>query len=530
MAKIIKFNEDARASLMKGSQILYDAVKVTLGPKGRNVVLQNRFGEPYLTKDGVSVAKQIELDDPVQDAGAKIIKAAASKTCDEAGDGTTTATVIAQAILREGMKNLAAGSNPIELKQGIDEAVEVVIDSIKKLSEPIGEDLTKIENIATISANNDSEIGKLITEGIKAVSKDGVITLDDAPGKDTQLEVVEGMQFNQGYISPYFINNNDKLTCELINPLIFVSLDPIVKMDEFIQFLDQVLKTGRPLLIIADSIDSQILQLLVVNRIKSQIKVCAVKAPSYGFSKKDYLEDIAILTGTELLSNELGNSLSDFVPNNLGKCAKVIVEKDSTTIVAGEGDPDLIESRIKELDLKLKDANISDKELLRVRKSKLLGGVCILEVGGQSEIEQKEKKDRCEDALCATRAAIEEGIVPGGGLSYLIGLNKYGKFWTVSDFRDVAIGFDIVIKAVEEPFRQICENAGQNPDVILSKIIDKSYEIGYDAKINEFVDLKKAGIINPTKVDRVALENAASVAGMFLTTECTVINESVKTS
>lgn len=529
MAKIIKFNDDARSSLMNGANILADAVKVTLGPKGKNVVLQGRFGEPYVTKDGVSVAKQISLSDPVEDAGAKIVRAVASKTCDDAGDGTTTATVIAQSMLKDGLKMIAAGANPTELKLGIDCAVDFVVEALVRLSDEIGDDLDKINNIATISANNDAEIGRIITDGIKAVGKDGVITLDDSPSSETLLDVVEGMQFNQGYLSPYFVSDPEKMTCEMLNPLILISLDPVVNVQDFIPLLEAAINTGRPLLIIADQIDPQILQLLVVNRIKSQIKVCAVKAPSYSFTRKDNLEDIAILTGAQLLSQELGVSVKNMTLESLGSCDKVTVKKDSTTIVGGKGNPEKISERIHELDIAIGVADQFNKERLQDRKGKLSGGVCILKVGAQSDIEQKEKKDRCEDALCATRAAIEEGIVPGGGMSYLTAIHEYPIESDGSESDDYYAGWSIVMKAIEAPFRQICENAGQSADVLLSKIRESNFEVGFDAKTLELVNLKENGIINPTKVDRVALKNAASVASMFLTTECVVLDEAPKT-
>lgn len=525
MAKVIKFNDDARNELLKGANLLADAVKVTLGPKGKNVVLQGRFGEPYVTKDGVSVAKQVDLEDPVQNAGAKIVRSVASKTCDDAGDGTTTATVIAQAMLNEGIRNIAAGANANEMKAGMDAAVYYIVESMKSLSESVGDDLRKIENIATISANNDPEIGKLIAKGMEVVGTNGVITLDDAPGSETQIEVVEGMQFNQGYISPYFINNNDNLVCEMVDPLILVSLDPINNPKEFIPFLEQAINTGRPLIIVADNIDSQILQLLVVNRIKSQIKVCAVKAPSYGFSKKEYLEDIAILTGTKVVSFETGLTLSQMVPQSLGSANKVLIDKDSTTIIGGQGDQELISNRVHEIDLSIESADAFNKDLLRQRKSKLSGGICILRVGAQSDIEQKEKKDRCEDALCATRAAIEEGIVPGGGISYLAAISHNPLESDGSMPKDYYLGWSIVMKAIEAPFRQICSNAGQSADVLLSKIAESDFDLGFNAKTLELVNLKENGIINPTKVDRTALQNAASVASMFLTTECVVLDE-----
>ena len=524
MAKDIKYDVDARELLRQGADALANAVKVTLGPKGRNVVIDKKFGAPRITKDGVSVAKEIELDGAFQNAGAQLVKSVASKTGDDAGDGTTTATVLTQAILTEGMKNVAAGANPLDVKRGIDKAVAKVVESIKEQAEQVEESYDKIEQVATISANNDPEIGKLIADGMRAVSVNGVITIEDAKGRDTVLKTVEGMQFDRGYLSPYFVTDAEKMQCVMEKPYILIYDKKISNLKDFLPILEPAVQSGRPLLVIAEDVDSEALTTLVVNRLRSQLKICAVKAPGFGDRRKAMLEDIAVLTGGVVISEEKGLKLEQATLEMLGSADKVTVTKDNTTIVDGNGDKSLIAERVAQIKAEMANTTSSyDKEKLQERLAKLSGGVCVLEVGAASETEQKEKKDRCDDALCATRAAIEEGIVTGGGVAYIRAQKSLEGM--TGDNADETTGIAIVRRAIEEPLRQICANAGVEGAVIVNKVREGEGFYGYNAKNETFCDLRAAGVVDPAKVTRVALENAASVAGMFLTTECVICDK-----
>ena len=524
MAKEIIYDVDARERLREGADALANAVKVTLGPKGRNVVIDKKFGAPRITKDGVSVAKEIELEDAFQNAGAQLVKSVASKTGDDAGDGTTTATVLAQAILTEGMKNVAAGANPLDVKRGIDKAVAKVVESIREQSEQVGESYDKIEQVATISANNDAEIGKLIADGMRAVSVNGVITIEDAKGRDTVLKTVEGMQFDRGYLSAYFVTDPEKMQCVMENPYILIYDKKISNIKDFLPILEPAVQSGRPLLVIAEDVDSEALTTLVVNRLRTQLKICAVKAPGFGDRRKAMLEDIAVLTGGVVISEEKGLKLEQATLDMLGSAEKVTISKENTTIVDGQGAKEHIQERIAQIKNEMANSTSSyDKEKLQERLAKLSGGVCVLEVGAASETEQKEKKDRCDDALCATRAAVEEGIVTGGGVAYIRAQEALNDF--CGDNADETTGIAIVRRAIEEPLRQICRNAGLEGAVIVNKVREGEGNFGYNAKTEEFCDLRKAGVVDPAKVSRVALENAASVAGMFLTTECVICDK-----
>ncbi len=524
MAKDIKYDVDARELLRQGADALANAVKVTLGPKGRNVVIEKKFGAPRITKDGVSVAKEIELDDPFQNAGAQFVKSVASKTGDDAGDGTTTATVLTQAILTEGMKNVAAGANPLDLKRGIDKAVGKVVESIKAQAEQVGTNYDKIEQVATISANNDAEIGKLIADGMREVSVDGVITIEDAKGRDTVLKTVKGMQFDRGYLSAYFVTDPEKMTCEMENPYILIYDKKISNLKEFMPVLEPAVQSGRPLLVIAEDVDSEALTTLVVNRLRTQLKICAVKAPGFGDRRKAMLEDIAVLTGGVVISEEKGLKLEQATIDMLGTADKVSVSKDFTTIVDGHGDKESIAQRIQQIKNEIKNSTSEyDKEKLQERLGKLSGGVCVLQVGAASETEQKEKKDRCDDALCATRAAVEEGIVTGGGVAYIRAQAALEGF--SGDNADENTGIQIIRRAIEEPLRQICKNAGVEGAVVVNKVREGEGNFGYNAKNDTYGDLREVGVVDPAKVTRVALENAASVAGMVLTTECVICDK-----
>ena len=524
MAKEIKYDVDARELLREGADALANAVKVTLGPKGRNVVIDKKFGAPRITKDGVSVAKEIELEDAFQNAGAQLVKSVASKTGDDAGDGTTTATVLAQAILTEGMKNIAAGANPLDVKRGIDKAVGKVVESIKNQAEQVEESYEKIEQVATISANNDPEIGKLIADGMRAVSVNGVITIEDAKGRDTVLKTVEGMQFDRGYLSAYFVTDAEKMQCVMENPYILIYDKKISNLKDFLPILEPAVQSGRPLLVIAEDVDSEALTTLVVNRLRTQLKICAVKAPGFGDRRKAMLEDIAVLTGGVVISEEKGLKLEQATLDMLGTADKVTVSKDNTTIVDGAGDKQAIADRVAQIKNEMANTTSSyDKEKLQERLAKLSGGVCVLEVGAASETEQKEKKDRCDDALCATRAAIEEGIVTGGGVAFIRAQKELEGL--EGENADETTGIAIIRRAIEEPLRQICKNAGVEGAVIVNKVREGEGFYGYNAKNDTFCDLRAAGVVGPAKVARVALENAASIAGMFLTTECVICDK-----
>ncbi len=524
MAKEIVYDVDARERLREGADALANAVKVTLGPKGRNVVIDKKFGAPRITKDGVSVAKEIELEDAFANAGAQLVKSVASKTGDDAGDGTTTATVLTQAILTEGMKNVAAGANPLDVKRGIDKAVAKVVESIKSQSEQVGESYDKIEQVATISANNDPEIGKLIADGMRAVSVNGVITIEDAKGRDTVLKTVEGMQFDRGYLSAYFVTDTEKMQCVMENPYILIYDKKISNIKDFLPILEPAVQSGRPLLVIAEDVDSEALTTLVVNRLRTQLKICAVKAPGFGDRRKAMLEDIAVLTGGVVISEDKGLKLEQATIDMLGSAEKVTISKENTTIVNGKGDKENIKERINQIKNEISNSTSSyDKEKLQERLAKLSGGVCVLEVGAASETEQKEKKDRCDDALCATRAAVEEGIVTGGGVAYIRAQKALEDM--KGDNADETTGINIIRRAIEEPLRQICRNAGIEGAVIVNKVREGEGYYGYNAKTEKFGDLRAAGVVDPAKVTRVALENAASVAGMFLTTECVICDK-----
>lgn len=524
MAKIIKFNTESRDLLKSGVDQLADAVKVTLGPKGRNVIIEKKFGAPHITKDGVSVAKEVELEDPFENMGAQLVKEVASKTGDDAGDGTTTATVLAQSIIGVGLKNVTAGANPMDLKRGIDKAVAAVVESIKAQSEEIGDDYTKIENVARISANNDEEIGKLIAEAMKTVKKEGVITVEEAKGTDTTVDVVEGMQFDRGYISPYFVNNAEKMTCEMDSPAILIYDKKISNLQDLLPVLEPVAKSGRPLLIIAEDVDSQALATLVLNSLRGSLKICAVKAPGFGDRRKEMLQDIAILTGGVVISEEVGLKLENATPEMLGRADKVTIDKEKTTIVDGAGDKEAIAQRVATIKTQIeKTTSDYDREKLQERLAKLAGGVAVLHVGAPSEVEMKEKKDRVDDALCATRAAMAEGIVPGGGVAYIRAIPAVDALKGAND--DETIGIEIIKRAIEEPLRQIVANAGKEGAVVVQKVKDGEGDFGYNARTDTYENFHAAGVIDPAKVTRVALENAASIAGMFLTTECVIADK-----
>jgi len=524
MAKIIKFNTESRDLLKSGVDQLANAVKVTLGPKGRNVIIDKKFGAPHITKDGVSVAKEIELEDPFENMGAQLIKEVASKTGDAAGDGTTTATVLAQSIIGVGLKNVTAGANPMDLKRGIDKAVAKVVESIKEQSEEIGDDYTKIENVARVSANNDEEIGKLIAEAMKTVKKEGVITVEEAKGTDTTVDVVEGMQFDRGFISPYFMNNADKMTCELDQPFILIHDKKISNLQDLLPVLEPIAKQGRPMLIIAEDVDSQALTTLVLNSMRGSLKVCAVKAPGFGDRRKEMLQDIATLTGGIVISEEVGLKLENATFEMLGQADKVVVSKENTTIVDGAGNKQAIAERVAQIKAQIeKTTSQYDKEKLQERLAKLAGGVAVLHIGAPSEVEMKEKKDRVDDALCATRAAMAEGIVPGGGVAYIRATAVLENLKGEND--DETIGIEIVKRAIEEPMRQIVANAGKEGAVIVQKVKEGKGDFGYNARTDVYENFLAAGVIDPAKVTRVALENAASIAGMFLTTECVIADK-----
>ncbi|MCH5179130.1 MAG: chaperonin GroEL [Prevotellaceae bacterium] len=528
MAKEIKYDVNAREQLKAGADALANAVKVTLGPKGRNVVIDKKFGAPRITKDGVTVAKEIELEDAFENAGAQLVKSVASKTGDDAGDGTTTATVLTQAILSEGMKNVAAGANPLDVKRGIDKAVAKVVESIKGQAEKVEDNYDKIEQVATISANNDPEIGKLIADGMRAVTVNGVITIEDGKTNETHLKTVEGMQFDRGYLSPYFVTDTEKMECAMEKPYILIYDKKISTLKDFLPILEPAVQTGRPLLVIAEDVDSEALTTLVVNRLRTQLKICAVKAPGFGDRRKAILEDIAILTGGVVISEEKGLKLEQATLEMLGTAEKVTITKDTTTIVNGAGESQLIKDRINQIKAEIAATTSSyDKEKLQERLAKLSGGVCVLEVGASSETEQKEKKDRCDDALCATRAAIEEGIVTGGGVAYIRAQEVLTGM--EGDNADETTGINIIRRAIEEPLRQICHNAGLEGAVIVNKVREGQGNYGFNAKKEIFEDLRAAGVVDPAKVTRVALENAASIAGMFLTTECVICDKKEET-
>ena len=524
MAKEILFNIDARDQLKKGIDTLANAVKVTLGPKGRNVIIEKKFGAPHITKDGVTVAKEVELADPYQNTGAQLVKEVASKTGDDAGDGTTTATVLAQAIVAEGLKNVTAGASPMDIKRGIDKAVAKVVESIKAQAEMVGDNYDKIEQVGTVSANNDPVIGKLLADAMRKVSKDGVITIEEAKGTDTTIGVVEGMQFDRGYLSPYFVTNTEKMECEMENPYILIYDKKISNLKDFLPILEPAVQTGRPLLVIAEDVDSEALTTLVVNRLRSQLKICAVKAPGFGDRRKEMLEDIAILTGGLVISEEKGIKLEQATIEMLGTAEKVTITKDDTTIVNGAGDKQFIKERCEQIKAQIASTKSDyDREKLQERLAKLSGGVAVLYVGAASEVEMKEKKDRVDDALRATRAAIEEGIVPGGGVAYIRAISALEGLQ--GDNADETTGVAIIRRAIEEPLRQICANAGVEGAVVVQKVSEGKADFGYNARTDVYENLQAAGVVDPAKVTRVALENAASIAGMFLTTECVIVEK-----
>ncbi len=524
MAKEILFNIDARDQLKKGVDALANAVKVTLGPKGRNVIIEKKFGAPHITKDGVTVAKEIELADAYQNTGAQLVKEVASKTGDDAGDGTTTATVLAQAIVAEGLKNVTAGASPMDIKRGIDKAVAKVVESIKAQAETVGDNYDKIEQVATISANNDPVIGKLIADAMRKVSKDGVITIEEAKGTDTTIGVVEGMQFDRGYLSAYFVTNTEKMECEMEKPYILIYDKKISNLKDFLPILEPAVQTGRPLLVIAEDVDSEALTTLVVNRLRSQLKICAVKAPGFGDRRKEMLEDIAILTGGMVISEEKGLKLEQATIEMLGTADKVTVSKDYTTIVNGAGDKENIKERCDQIKAQIVATKSDyDREKLQERLAKLSGGVAVLYVGAASEVEMKEKKDRVDDALRATRAAIEEGIIPGGGVAYIRAIDSLEGM--KGDNADETTGIGIIKRAIEEPLREIVANAGKEGAVVVQKVREGKGDFGYNARTDVYENLHAAGVVDPAKVARVALENAASIAGMFLTTECVIVEK-----
>ena len=524
MAKDIKFNIEARDLLKNGVDQLANAVKVTLGPKGRNVVIEKKFGAPQITKDGVTVAKEIELEDHFENTGAQLVRSVASKTGDDAGDGTTTATILAQAIVNEGLKNVTAGANPMDLKRGIDKAVNAVVDYIKQNAEKVDDNYDKIEQVATVSANNDPEIGKLLAEAFRKVSKDGVITIEESKSRDTHIGVVEGMQFDRGYLSGYFMTDADKMECVMDHPRILIYDKKISNLKDLMPVLQPAAENGMPLLIIAEDVDSEALTTLVVNRLRAGLKVCAVKAPGFGDRRKAMLEDIAVLTGGLVISEEKGLKLEQATLDMLGTCDKVVVSKDNTTIVNGAGQKEAIADRVAQIKNEIQNTTSSyDKEKLQERLAKLAGGVAVLYVGANSEVEMKEKKDRVDDALCATRAAIEEGVVAGGGTTYIRALETLKT--VKGDNADEQTGINIVERAIEEPLRQIVINAGGEGAVVVQKVSEGKGDFGYNARLDKYEDLREAGVIDPAKVARVALENAASIAGMFLTTECLIVDK-----
>ena len=524
MAKDIKFDKDARELLKSGVDQLANAVKVTLGPKGRNVVIGKKFGAPQITKDGVTVAKEIELEDSFENTGAQLVKSVASKTGDDAGDGTTTATILTQAIVSEGLKNVTAGANPMDLKRGIDKAVNAVVDYIKSNAEQVGDNYDKIEQVATVSANNDPEIGKLLADAMRKVSKNGVITIEESKSRDTNIGVVEGMQFDRGYLSSYFVTDTDKMESVMENPYILIYDKKISNIKDFLPILQPAAESGRPLLVIAEDVDSEALTTLVVNRLRAALKICAVKAPGFGDRRKAMLEDIAILTGGVVISEEKGLKLEQATLEMLGSADKVTVTKDNTTIVNGAGQSENIQARISQIKNEIEHTTSSyDKEKLQERLAKLSGGVAVLYVGANSEVEMKEKKDRVDDALCATRAAIEEGVVVGGGTTYIRALDALKDLKGVNS--DEQTGIKIVERAIEEPLRQIVANAGGEGAVVVDKVREGKGDYGYNARTETYEDLRQAGIVDPAKVARVALENAASIAGMFLTTECLIVDK-----
>ena len=524
MAKEILFNIDARDQLKKGVDALANAVKVTLGPKGRNVIIEKKFGAPHITKDGVTVAKEIELADAYQNTGAQLVKEVASKTGDDAGDGTTTATVLAQAIVAEGLKNVTAGASPMDIKRGIDKAVAKVVESIKDQAETVRDNYDKIEQVATVSANNDPVIGKLIADAMRKVSKDGVITIEEAKGTDTTIGVVEGMQFDRGYLSAYFVTNTEKMECEMEKPYILIYDKKISNLKDFLPILEPAVQTGRPLLVIAEDVDSEALTTLVVNRLRSQLKICAVKAPGFGDRRKEMLEDIAILTGGVVISEEKGLKLEQATIEMLGTADKVTVTKDYTTVVNGAGNKDSIKERCEQIKAQIVATKSDyDREKLQERLAKLSGGVAVLYVGAASEVEMKEKKDRVDDALRATRAAIEEGIIPGGGVAYIRAIDSLEGM--KGDNADETTGIGIIKRAIEEPLREIVANAGKEGAVVVQKVREGKGDFGYNARTDVYENLHAAGVVDPAKVARVALENAASIAGMFLTTECVIVEK-----
>ncbi len=523
MAKEIKFDVDVRSKMKAGADALANAVKVTLGPKGRNVVIEKKFGAPQVTKDGVTVAKEVELEDRFENMGAQMVKEVASKTNEQAGDGTTTASVLAQAIINVGIKNVTAGANPMDLKRGIDKAVAAVVEELKKQSQQVGDDYSKVEQVGTVSANNDSYIGKLIADAMAKVGKDGVITVEEAKGTDTEVKVVEGMQFDRGYISPYFMTNGDKMEAELSNPSILITDKKISSMKDLLPILEPIAREGRELLIIAEDVDGEALTTLVVNKLRGSLKVAAVKAPGFGDRRKEMLQDIATLTGAVVVSEERGFTLENTTPDMLGKAEKVTITKENTTIVGGAGAKDAIAERVESIRKQIETSTSDyDKEKLKERLGKLGGGVAVLYVGAPTEVEMKEKKDRVEDALNATRAAVEEGYLPGGGVAYIRAAAALAGL--KGDNEDETTGIHIVAKAIEEPLRQIALNAGVDGAVIIQKIKEGKGDFGYNARTGEYVQMYEAGVIDPTKVTRVALENAAGVAGMFLTTECGIVD------
>ncbi|HUC80939.1 MAG TPA: chaperonin GroEL [Flavisolibacter sp.] len=524
MAKQLFFETDARNKMKKGVDVLANAVKVTLGPKGRNVVIEKKFGSPAVTKDGVSVAKEIELEDAIENMGAQMVKEVASKTADIAGDGTTTATVLAQAIITEGLKNVAAGANPMDLKRGIDKAVKAVVENLRSQSQQVGNDNQKIQQVAAISANNDEEIGKLIAQAMEKVSKDGVITIEEAKGIETTVDVVEGMQFDRGYISPYFVTNSEKMQAELENPYILIYDKKISSMKDILHILEKVAQQGAPLLIISEDLEGEALATLVVNKLRGTLKVAAVKAPGFGDRRKEMLQDIAILTKGIVISEEQGYKLENADLTYLGKCERVVLDKDNTTIVGGKGEKEGITARINQIKSQIENTTSDyDREKLQERLAKLSGGVAVLHVGAATEVEMKEKKDRVDDALHATRAAVEEGIVPGGGVAYVRAIDALTNLQTLNG--DEATGVQIVRRSLEEPLRQIVENCGIEGSVVVNKVREGQADYGFNARTEEYENLIAAGVIDPTKVSRIALENAASIAGMLLTTECVVADK-----
>ena len=524
MAKIINYDLEARDALKRGVDALANAVKVTLGPKGRNVVIDKKFGAPSLTKDGVTVAKEIELEDPVENMGAQLVKEVASKTADDAGDGTTTATLLAQSIITSGLKNVTAGANPMDLKRGIDKAVAVVVESLQKQTQKVGDDFSKIQQVATISSNNDDEIGKLIAEAMQKVSTEGVITVEEAKGTVTHVDVVEGMQFDRGYLSPYFVTDTEKMEADLESPFILIFDKKISNMKDLLPVLEKVAQSGSPLLIIAEDVEGEALATLVVNKIRGSLKIAAVKAPGFGDRRKEMLEDIAVLTGGTVISEERGYNLETADLSMLGKAEKITIDKENTIIVNGAGTSENIQARVKQIKAQIdKSTSDYDKEKLQERLAKLAGGVAVLYVGAASEVEMKEKKDRVDDALHATRAAVEEGIIPGGGTALIRAIKALENL--KGDNEDQTVGINIIKKAIEEPVRQIAANAGIDGSIVVQKIIESKDDFGYNARTGVYENLFKSGVIDPTKVSRVALENAASIASMLLTTECVIVDK-----